>query len=119
MTEAKLLLKKQRARKDVTDILQLLKYYCKLNFIFRDIAQPGRALALGARCHWFESSCPDQRKKLTLVVSFLFVAGSGFEPVRNWFDYKAKADGKTPVGKADCRSERSESEVMIPVNDSI
>ncbi len=25
----------------------------------RDIAQPGRALALGARCRRFESACPD------------------------------------------------------------
>ena len=30
----------------------------------RDIAQPGRALALGARCRWFESVCPDQYKKI-------------------------------------------------------
>ena len=36
-------------------------------FKIRDIAQPGRALALGARCHWFESSCPDQFRPYALL----------------------------------------------------
>ena len=30
----------------------------------RDLAQPGRALALGARCRRFESYSPDQYKKI-------------------------------------------------------
>ena len=49
----------------------------KLAFIFiylysprslreRDLAQPGRALALGARCRRFESSSPDQINALFL-----------------------------------------------------
>ena len=37
----------------------------------RDIAQPGRALALGARCRRFESACPDQLKKPPVRVAFL------------------------------------------------
>lgn len=30
----------------------------------RDVAQPGSALAWGARGRWFESSRPDQRKEI-------------------------------------------------------
>lgn len=40
----------------------------------RDLAQPGRALALGARCRRFESYSPDQLKKTAFVLSFLFLA---------------------------------------------
>ncbi len=32
---------------------------CLLLVAHRDLAQPGRALALGARCRWFESNSPD------------------------------------------------------------
>ena len=35
-----------------------------VSFLFRDLAQPGRALALGARCRWFESNSPDQFRRL-------------------------------------------------------
>jgi len=37
----------------------------------------------------------------------------------SWFDYKAKANGSAPVGKADCRSERANIEKCLlssPVN---
>ena len=34
--------------------------YCPFCWNERDLAQPGRALALGARCRRFESSSPDQ-----------------------------------------------------------
>ena len=50
---------------------------CRVYFLFyhravgrqahRGVAQPGRALALGARCRWFESSRPDQFKFPNLV----------------------------------------------------
>ena len=36
-----------------------LNYYDRVCKDKRDIAQPGRALALGARCRRFESACPD------------------------------------------------------------
>ena len=42
--------------------------------IFRDLAQPGRALALGARCRRFESYSPDQNKDRHCRWSF-FVFG--------------------------------------------
>ena len=41
------------------------KYFfrlCLLLVTHRDLAQPGRALALGARCRWFESNSPDHIK---------------------------------------------------------
>ena len=43
-------------------------------FIFRDVAQPGSALAWGARGRWFESSRPDltgQRRKVFLCPVFI------------------------------------------------
>ena len=43
----------------------------------RDLAQPGRALALGARCRRFESYSPDQTKNLTLVVRFFYFRAEG------------------------------------------
>ena len=49
-------------------------------FFIRDLAQPGRALALGARCRRFESYSPDQRidfkvfsMKVCLYVYYLVV----------------------------------------------
>ena len=41
--------------------------------VVRGIAQPGRALALGARCRRFESRCPDQQ--------FPALCDVGFEPL--------------------------------------
>jgi hypothetical protein len=39
----------------------------------RDVAQPGRALAWGARGRQFKSARPDQQPVLLLVVAFLAV----------------------------------------------
>ena len=50
----------------------------------RDIAQPGRALALGARCRRFESACPDQKRGLRKRPLFL-LSGLGFEPLACYF----------------------------------
>ena len=55
---------------------------------------------MGARCRRFESYSPDQIQKAAFMAVFLYLNfGLGFEPTKkSRFDYKAKADGKTPVG---------------------
>ena len=40
--------------------------------LFRDVAQPGSALAWGARGRWFESSRPDKIKAFAKAGAFLF-----------------------------------------------
>ena len=44
--------------------------------VIRDLAQPGRALALGARCRRFESYSPDQQKKHPCGAFFLLDCGA-------------------------------------------
>ena len=41
------------------------------------------------------------------VFFYCVISEGGFEPTGSGFDYKAKADESMPVGKANCRSERS------------
>ncbi len=40
-------------------VVQNIKIILLLSSYFRDVAQPGSALAWGARGRWFESSRPD------------------------------------------------------------
>ena len=47
-----------------------LELYYRYNFIFPDVAQFGRALALGARCRRFESCHPDQKNRLVSTSRF-------------------------------------------------
>ena len=42
-------------------------------FLFRDVVQPGRALAWGARSRRFESSRPDQYQKAEVYTFAFFV----------------------------------------------
>lgn len=46
--------------------------FCLIDYRkFRGVAQPGRALALGARCRVFKSCRPDQRKNPAKIAGFL------------------------------------------------
>ena len=50
------------------------------NAMFRGVAQPGSALALGARCRRFESSHPDQNSSNRPTVSATDVGASADDP---------------------------------------
>ena len=65
--------------------------------LFRDLAQPGRALALGARCRRFESYSPDQKKRL--YASFFDIWDLGFEPTTSRFKIK-KPGSSSKLGQS-------------------
>ena len=110
LTEAELLRAlarnlRSKTRSRRTSCTGLKNYYVEI--VYRSVVQPGRALAWGARSRWFESSHPDQiQKSLPLWLAFLYLNQVANENQRrSWFDYKRKADGSMPFGKADERSE--------------
>ena len=68
----------------------------------RDLAQPGRALALGARCRRFESYSPDHKKKPLFMSGFFY--GMRLETSRKEVRLQAKGGRKnTGQLKADER----------------
>ena len=70
----------------------MLRQFCEIMSI-RDLAQPGRALALGARCRRFESYSPDQIKKTAFMAVFLYEWRTlDLDLRKSRFDYKRKRD---------------------------
>ena len=61
----------------------MIKYYYSVQNK-RDVVQPGRALAWGARSRWFESSHPDQTKEILPKWRdfFCLERSEGFEPAK-------------------------------------
>ena len=87
----------------------------------RDVVQPGRALAWGARCRRFESSRPDQiQQDPALAAGFCCIRiwETGFEPPTKEVRLPAKAirgyRGQPAADERQCNSSKAQSNPLVP-----
>ena len=64
-------------------------------------------------------SLPIKKDPVFRVFFYCVISEGGFEPTGSGFDYKAKADESMPVGKANCRSERSNPSLATSKKDPV